>query len=91
MVEFLKQGQYKPMDVIDQVMIIFAGNGGHLDEVPSPRVAEWEKEFLTFMRDQKSAIRKKIADTKDLDDATMAELSRLSASSRRNLRRRSRM
>jgi F-type H+-transporting ATPase subunit alpha len=74
MVEILKQGQYTPMDVIDEVMIIFAGNGGYLDDVPIPRVAEWEKDFLTFMRDQKSAIRKKIADTKDLDDATMAEL-----------------
>ncbi|HEV3415877.1 MAG TPA: F0F1 ATP synthase subunit alpha [Pirellulales bacterium] len=75
MVEILKQGQYSPMDVIDEVLIIFAGNGGHLDDVPLNRVAEWERDFLTFMRDQKSAIRNKIADTKDLDDATMSALS----------------
>jgi F-type H+-transporting ATPase subunit alpha len=74
MVEILKQGQYSPMDVIDEVLIIFAGNGGHLDDVPLNRVAEWERDFLTFMRDQKSAIRNKIADTKDLDDATMSAL-----------------
>src|SRR5258707_225254 len=74
MVEILKQGQYSPMDVTDEVLIIFAGNGGHLDEVPLNRVAEWERDFLIFMRDQKPAIRKKIADTKDLDEAAMAEL-----------------
>jgi F-type H+/Na+-transporting ATPase subunit alpha len=74
MVEILKQGQYSPMDVVDEVLIIFAGNGGHLDEVPLIRVAEWERDFLIFMRDQKPAIRNKIADTKDLDDAAMADL-----------------
>jgi F-type H+/Na+-transporting ATPase subunit alpha len=74
MVEILKQGQYSPMDVTDEVLIIFAGNGGHLDEVPLNRVAEWERDFLIFMRDQKPAIRNKIADTKDLDDAAMADL-----------------
>jgi F-type H+/Na+-transporting ATPase subunit alpha len=74
MVEILKQGQHAPMEVTDEVMIIFAGNGGYLDDVPIPRVAEWEKDFLIFMRDQKPAIRKKIADSKDLDNATMAEL-----------------
>jgi F-type H+-transporting ATPase subunit alpha len=74
MVEILKQGQYAPMDVIDEVLIIFAGNGGYLDDVPIARVAEWEHDFLLFMHDQKSALRKKIADSKDLDDASMADL-----------------
>ncbi|HKD38617.1 MAG TPA: F0F1 ATP synthase subunit alpha, partial [Pirellulales bacterium] len=74
MVELLKQGQYVPMDVTDEVLMIFAGTRGHLDDVPLPRVAEWEKDFLTFMRDQKPAIRKKIVETKDLDDAAMSEL-----------------
>jgi F-type H+-transporting ATPase subunit alpha len=74
MVELLKQGQYKPMNVADQVLIIFAGTRGYLDDVPRPKVAEWETDFLTFMRDQHSEIRNKIVETKDLDDATMAEL-----------------
>ena len=72
MVELLKQGQYQPMDVIDQVMSIYAGNQGHLDDVPRTEVAAWEKGFLTFMREQKPEIRKKIAETKDLDDADHA-------------------
>jgi F-type H+-transporting ATPase subunit alpha len=70
MVELLKQGQYVPMDVIDEVMIIYAGTRGHLDQVPRNEVQAWEKAFLTFMGDQKSEVRKKIADTKDLDAET---------------------
>jgi F-type H+-transporting ATPase subunit alpha len=76
MVELLKQGQYVPMDVTDEVLSIFAGTRGHLDDVPVGEVAAWEQAFLTFMRDQKPEIRKKIADTKDLDDATMDALAK---------------
>ncbi len=50
MVELLKQGQYQPMDVVDQVLSIYAGTQGHLDKVPRNEVAAWEKEFLTFMQ-----------------------------------------
>jgi F-type H+-transporting ATPase subunit alpha len=71
MVEILKQGQYEPLNVVDQVLIIFAGTRGHLDKIPRTEVAVWEKQFLTFMRDQKSEIRDKIVQTRDLDDAAM--------------------
>jgi F-type H+/Na+-transporting ATPase subunit alpha len=70
MVELLKQGQYVPMDVIDEVMVIYAGTRGHLDQVPRTEVQAWEKAFVTFIADQKPEIRKKIADTKDLDAET---------------------
>ena len=85
MVELLKQGQYQPMDVIDQVMMIYAGTRGHLDKVPVTEVQDWEKQFLTFMHDQKAEIRNKIVDTKDLDDDTMADdRTRRSKNSRSN-------
>ena len=71
MVEILKQGQYEPLNVIDQILIIFAGTRGHLDKIPRTEVAAWEKQFLVFMRDQKPEIGKKIAETKDLDDTAM--------------------
>jgi F-type H+/Na+-transporting ATPase subunit alpha len=74
MVEILKQGQYEPLNVVDQVLIIFAGTRGFLDKVPRNQVADWEKRFLNFMRDQKPDIRNKIAQTNDLDDATMKEV-----------------
>ena len=53
MVEILKQGQYQPMNVVDQVLIIYAGTRGHLDKVPITEVQDWEKQFLTFMHHQK--------------------------------------
>jgi len=74
MIELLKQGQYQPLDVIDQVLSVFAGNAGFLDKVPRNEVAAWEKQFLVFMRDQKSAVRNKIAETKKLDDDTLKAL-----------------
>ncbi len=74
MVEILKQGQYEPLDVIDQVLIIFAGTRGFLDKVPVKEVSIWEKQFLTFMRDQKSEVRDKIQETQDLDEASMAAI-----------------
>jgi F-type H+-transporting ATPase subunit alpha len=70
MYELLKQGQYQPLDVFDQVLSIYAGTRGHLDKVPLSEVGRWEREFLTFMRDQKPEIRAKIAETRDLDAET---------------------
>jgi F-type H+-transporting ATPase subunit alpha len=74
MVEILKQGQYEPLNVVDQVLIIFAGTRGHLDKIPRTEVAAWEKQFLTFIRDQKSDLREKINQSRDLDDAAMAAI-----------------
>ena len=68
MVEILKQGQYQPMDVVDEVLIIYAGTRGHLDKIPINRVKEWEKHFLTFMLNQKPEIREALVKTKDLTD-----------------------
>ena len=52
MVELLKQPQFKPMNVIDQVMIIYAGTKGFLDKVDVRQVSAWEEQFLRFMREQ---------------------------------------
>jgi F-type H+/Na+-transporting ATPase subunit alpha len=60
MVEVLKQGQFRPMNVIDQVMIIFAGSKGYLDKVPRNEVASWEAQFLTFMREQAAEVRNQL-------------------------------
>ncbi len=66
MVELLKQGQYQPMHVVDQVLSIYAGTRGHMDKIKVTLVAEWEKDFLAFMREQKSEIWKRIEESKDL-------------------------
>ncbi len=74
MVEILKQGQYEPLNVFDQVFIIYAGTRGFLDKVPVTEVRRWEKEFLTFMRDQKPEIRQMIEERNDLDEETTTAL-----------------
>ncbi len=80
MVEILKQGQYEPLNVIDQIMIIYAGNTGGLDDVDRRKVRAWESQFLKFMREQMPEVRnalgkeKKITDdiAKKLNDAIAA-------------------
>src|SRR5438552_6907354 len=66
MVEILKQPQFQPLEVVDQVMVIFAANTGSLDDIPVTRVQAFEKEFLQFMRDLKPEIRSQIAEKKEL-------------------------
>jgi F-type H+-transporting ATPase subunit alpha len=74
MVELLKQGQFAPMDMVDQVMSIYAGTRGHLDEVKRDEVADWEKDFLTFVRDQVPELRKRIDESKELDSESERQL-----------------
>src|SRR6185369_8380203 len=66
MVELLKQPQYQPLEVVDEVFIIFAGNSGYLDDIPIPRVRAFEQEFLQYMRDLKGDVRSQIAEKKEL-------------------------
>jgi F-type H+-transporting ATPase subunit alpha len=49
MVELLKQGQYVPIPVEDQVMAIWAGTKGYLDSLPIDAVGEFERQFIEFM------------------------------------------
>lgn len=74
LVELLKQGVFNPLNIVDEVLVIYAGTRGHLDKVPVNRVQEWEKTFLTFMADQKPEIRQAIADSKDLSDDTIQQI-----------------
>ena len=66
MVELLKQPQYQPLSVIDQVLVIFAGTRGYLDEIPLNRVFEWEKKFLEFVRTSRSSLYEELSQQKDL-------------------------
>ncbi|MGQ9532973.1 MAG: F0F1 ATP synthase subunit alpha [Desulfotomaculales bacterium] len=56
MVEILKQEQYVPMPVEEQIMIIFAGVNGYLDDLPVEQVRPFEAEFLRFMKTTKTDI-----------------------------------
>jgi F-type H+-transporting ATPase subunit alpha len=74
MVELLKQSQYRPMDVLDQVVVIYAGNQGFLDKVPVKEVQNWEKQFLEFLHKERSTLRALLADKKDLTPEVITEI-----------------
>ena len=62
--EILKQPQYEPMELKDQVMILFAGVNGFVDQVVVERVKTWETSFLRFMESSYPEIGKDILDKK---------------------------
>ncbi|MBL8869896.1 MAG: F0F1 ATP synthase subunit alpha [Planctomycetaceae bacterium] len=66
MVELLKQAQYQPMSVIDQIFSIYAGTRGYMDDVPVDKVRQWESDFLQFMHDRKSDFVAKLTQSGDL-------------------------
>ncbi len=67
-VEVLKQDQFEPMPVAQQVAIIYALINGHLDYVEAEKVGEWEEEFHKYMRDMKSDVLKLIEEKKELTE-----------------------
>ena len=68
MVETLKQPQYSPMAVEDQVVIIYVSTNGHLDDVPSNHVVKFESDFLKFMRSNYAEVSKAIREKKAIDN-----------------------
>ena len=74
MVELLKQGQYVPMTMQDQVIVLFAGTQGYMDDIPVEAIKKFEEEFLKFMRGTKDDIRTELAEKKAIDDNLKAKL-----------------
>jgi F-type H+-transporting ATPase subunit alpha len=74
MVEILKQDQYVPMTAEEQIMIIFAGTQGSLDDIPVEAIKRFEEEFLRFMRDRKADLVKDLTQKKAIDDDMKAKL-----------------
>jgi F-type H+-transporting ATPase subunit alpha len=74
MVELLKQPQYTPFPVQEQVVSLWAGTTGELDEVPVEDVRRFEAEFLDYLRREHSGLLQSIAETGLLDDDTTAAL-----------------
>jgi F-type H+/Na+-transporting ATPase subunit alpha len=66
MVELLKQSQYQPMGVAEQIVSIYAGTRGHLDDIPVAKVREFELGLLAYLRDRKPEVIRKILDVADL-------------------------
>lgn len=66
--QILKQGQYQPMPVEKQVVVIYMAVRKHLLDVPTDKVMEFEKGFLEFMDTKYADVLAKIRETKNLDD-----------------------
>jgi F-type H+-transporting ATPase subunit alpha len=73
-VEVLKQDQYVPMPVEQQVAILYALTSGYLDDVPVEKVPEWEEEFLKFLRDTKNDVLELIKEKKELTEEVESAL-----------------
>ena len=73
-VELLKQPQYQPMPVENQVAVIYAVTNGYVDEVPVERMREWERGFHDRLSTQHSDILKGIREGKQLTDEIVEKL-----------------
>ncbi len=68
LVEVLKQGQYVPMAVEEQILIIFAGVNGLLDDIDTHDIVRFESEFLSYVKTNNKAILDEIREKKALSD-----------------------
>ena len=74
MMELLKQDQYEPMPVQDQVAVLFAGSRGYMDDISEESVRKFEKEFLDFMKNSKPDVLDEIKQKKDMDQELESKL-----------------
>src|SRR6058998_1357781 len=74
MVELLKQGQYQPMLVENQVISIFAGTNGYLDDVPVNRIRQFEEELLAYVTREHPKVPRDIVAKGKLDDELTTDL-----------------
>jgi F-type H+-transporting ATPase subunit alpha len=74
LVELLKQGQYDPMDVIDQIVSVYAGTQGFLDDLPVTSVRDFETKLIAYMKASQKELLETIRSTGKLDDEGLAAL-----------------
>jgi F-type H+-transporting ATPase subunit alpha len=74
MTEMLKQGQYQPYALTDQVAMLYAGTRGMLDAIPVARIREWQSSFLRFYHTQYAALADTIENDKTVTDTTEPQL-----------------
>jgi F-type H+-transporting ATPase subunit alpha len=72
--ELLKQPQFSPLKMEEQVVVIYAGVNGYLDPIPVARVRAFEQGLLTLVRSKNADILEDVRKTGDLTDATAAKL-----------------
>jgi F-type H+-transporting ATPase subunit alpha len=73
-VEILKQGQYEPMPMANQVAILYALTQGFLDQVSVEKIKDWENNFQKFMQNEEKKTLEMIAEKKELTEEVAASL-----------------
>jgi F-type H+-transporting ATPase subunit alpha len=76
LVELLKQDQYEPLPVERQVIIIFAGTNGFVDDLPLTALKKYEKELYSFMESKHPEIFAEILKKRELDNDLRAKLTK---------------
>ena len=77
MVELLKQEQYKPMSVADQVVSIFAGVNGLIDNIPVNKIREFEQDLLAYIKEKYPKIREEVVAKKKIDEEFGGQLKQI--------------
>src|SRR6266852_3308442 len=77
LVELLKQGQFSPLPFSKQILIIFAGTSGVLDDLPVNQVRDFEKDLYKYVETTNPGLLNTIMEKKILDDSLKAEMSRV--------------
>jgi F-type H+/Na+-transporting ATPase subunit alpha len=74
LVEILKQGQFRPLPVEKQVVVIFAATNGFIDKIPAEAIGRYESELESFMDAQHPEIYREILDKRELTDDLRAKM-----------------
>ena len=77
MVELLKQEQYKPMPVADQVISIYAGVNGFIDNVPVNKIRDFEKDLMTYIKEKHANLGSEVKSKKKIDDEFGGQLKQI--------------
>jgi len=72
--ELLKQPQYQPMPMEDQVAIIYGATNGYVNEIPTPRLQRWASGFIDFLHQKYAAVPQAISSSGQLSDETKQKL-----------------
>ncbi len=76
MQEILKQPQYQPMSLSDQVIVMFAGTNGYADQVPIGKMPQWQTDLLKFMESSHPEVAKDIVRKKMITDDNRVNLTK---------------
>ena len=74
MMELLKQPQYQPLAMAEEVVVLYAGTQGYTDDLPVDRVAPFGRDLLTFVRESHPSVMERIRTTGELEEAAEQEL-----------------